>query len=81
MSQEMNEAHFAEIEKTLLFISESRKRADRAAAALRREGAGGHLVAALTEASGDLAGLHRRLMQQTYFAVDVDEGPPRHPPA
>jgi hypothetical protein len=27
----MNEAHFAEIEKTLLFVSDARKRAEKAA--------------------------------------------------
>ncbi len=65
----MNETHFSEVEKTLLFISDARKRADRAATALARDGADAHLVDALTTASADLAALHRLLMQKTYFAV------------
>lgn len=65
----MNEAHFSEVEKTLLFISEARKRAERAVDSLRRDGADPHLITALEGASADLAALHRRLMQQTYFAV------------
>jgi len=35
----MVEAHFAEIEKALLYISEARQRAEKAAAALRRDDA------------------------------------------
>ncbi len=46
----MNEAHFAEIEKTMLYISGARARAERAAEA-------------------ELAALHKRLLQRTYFAV------------
>ena len=43
----MNEAHFAEVEKTLLFVSEARQRAERAAKALAKDGADEHLVEAL----------------------------------
>jgi hypothetical protein len=69
----MNEAHFAEIEKTLLFISEARKRAERAAAGLESDGAEPHLVAALRQVEQELEELGRRLMQQTYFAVPDDQ--------
>lgn len=69
----MNEEHFAEIEKTLLFISEARKRAERAAAGLESDGAEAHLVAALRQTERELEELGRRLMQQTYFAVPKDQ--------
>ena len=65
----MNEAHFAEIEKVLLFISDARERAAKTAASLERDGAELHLLAALRDAEDELATLHRRLMQGTYFAV------------
>jgi hypothetical protein len=69
----MNEAHFKEIEKTLLFISEARKRAERAAANIESDGAEPHLVAALKQAERELEELGRWLMQQTYFAVPNDQ--------
>jgi hypothetical protein len=65
----MNEAHFAEVEKTLLYISEARERADRSARGLARDGAETHLVEALEDAERELLAVHRRLMQTTYFAV------------
>jgi hypothetical protein len=69
----MNEAHFAEIEKTLLFISEARKRAERAAANIESDRAEPHLVAALRQVEQELEELGRCLMQQTYFAVPNDQ--------
>jgi hypothetical protein len=69
----MNEAHFREIEKTLLFISEARKRAERTAANLESDGAEQYLVEALRQAERDLEELGRVLMQQTYFAVPDDQ--------
>ena len=65
----LNEAHFAEIEKTLLYVSEARQRAERAVQTIRKDGAEAHLVEALEEAERALEALGRRLMQQTYFAV------------
>lgn len=65
----MNEAHFDEIERTLLVISGARERAERAARTIGRGGAEPHLVDALAEADRELLALHRRLMQATYFAV------------
>lgn len=69
----MNEAHFREIEKTLLFISEARKRAEQTAASIEKDDAEPHLVAALREAERQLEELGRSLMQQTYFAVPNDQ--------
>lgn len=65
----MNEAHFSEIEKTMLYISDARERAERAAKALERDGAEAHLIDAVRAAEADLAALHKRLLQQTHFAV------------
>lgn len=72
-SPPMNEAHFREIERALLYISEARERAQRAADALTKDGAELHLVAALQRSAGDLARLHRELMQGTYWAVPGDQ--------
>jgi len=65
----MNEAHFSEIEKALLYVSDARERAEKAAKVLEKDGAEAHLVEALLQAERELGELHRRLMQQTYFAV------------
>lgn len=69
----MNEAHFSEIEKTLLFVSEARERAERAAKALERANAEPHLTGALEQAERELLAIHRRLMQSTYFAVSKEQ--------
>ncbi len=69
----MNERHFAEIEKALLFVSEARKRAERAAATIHRDGADAHLVEAMQDLERALADLHRRTMQRTYFAVPAED--------
>ena len=66
---EMNERHFAEIEKTLLYISQARKRAEKAVKELRRAKAEPHLITALDVAERGLEELGRKLMQQTYFFV------------
>lgn len=66
---QLDEAHFAEIEKALLYISEARQRAERAARTIAKDGAETHLVEALEEAERELEALGRRLMQRTYFAV------------
>lgn len=69
----MNEAHFAEIEKTLLYVSEARERAGRAKRALERSDAEPHLIEALDEAERELEAVHRTLMQRTYFAVPKEQ--------
>ena len=69
----MNEAHFDEIERVLMNISGTRRRAEKAREALGSD-AEPHLSEALQEAADQLEQLHRRLMQRTYFAVP-DENP------
>lgn len=70
---EFNEAHFAEIEKTLLYLSDARRRAEKAIKELKRDKAEPHLVTALETAERELEVVARRLMQQTYFAVPKDQ--------
>jgi septation ring formation regulator EzrA len=65
----MEEAHYLEVEKTLLYVSEARQRCERTLGTLRKEGADQHLLDALERAEADLAATHRRLMQETLFAV------------
>jgi hypothetical protein len=65
----MNEAHFGEIEKVLLYIADARQRAEGAAKKLAKSGGDSHLVAALAEAERSLKEVHRTLMQSSYFAV------------
>ncbi|HMM49078.1 MAG TPA: hypothetical protein PKE32_05640 [Miltoncostaeaceae bacterium] len=65
----MNEAHFAEIEKVLLYISDARERAENTRKTLEKGGAEAHLIAAVRESEDELARLHKRLLQQTHFAV------------
>ena len=65
----MNEAHFGEIEKVLLYVSEARERAGRAREALEKDQAEPHLVAALRDCEEHMRQEHRRLMQGTFYAV------------
>ncbi len=65
----MNEAHFNEIERALLYISHARERAERAAKALRKDDAEPHLIAEMERAQAELRELHDSLMQGTYFAI------------
>jgi hypothetical protein len=67
------EKHMSEVEKTLLYISEARERAERACTALEEDGAELHLIKAMRGAEQALAAEHKRLMQATYFAVPDDE--------
>jgi ACT domain-containing protein len=69
----VNEAHFAEIEKVLLYISEARRRAENVAKMIAKDGAEEHLVEALEEAERELEVLGRTLMQRTYFAVPKEQ--------
>jgi uncharacterized protein Yka (UPF0111/DUF47 family) len=69
----VNEAHFAEIEKTLLCVSTARQRAERALRTISKDGAEPHLVEALEEAERELDEIQRRLMQHTYFAVPKEQ--------
>jgi hypothetical protein len=67
--QPMNEAHSSEVEKVLLFISDARARARRAADQVRADGADASVVQALEQAERALGDTHRRLAQGTYYAV------------
>ena len=69
----MNEAHYSEVEKVLLYISEARERAERARLALARDDAEQHLVAALAESEEQLRREHRRLLQASFYAVSDQE--------
>jgi hypothetical protein len=69
----MNEAHFGEIEKVLLYVSEARERAARARRELSKTGAEPHLIAALQAIEAALSAEHRRLMQSTFYAVAGQE--------
>lgn len=65
----MVESESKEVERVLLFVSDAQERAGRASEQLRRDGAEPHIVQAMVDAQTDLAALHRRLMQGTYYAV------------
>ena len=65
----MTEAHSSEVEKVLLFVSDARSRAQRAAATVRADGGDDHVVRALEDAERDLGELHRRLSQGTLYAI------------
>ena len=66
----MSAAHYEEIEKALLYVSEARERVESAARTLTETDAEPHLIEALTNADQELLALHGRLMRQAYF------GPP-----
>jgi hypothetical protein len=69
----MNESHMAEVERAMFVVSGARKRLERTAALLARDGAEEHLVDALREAERELDALSLKLMQKTYFAVSRDQ--------
>jgi len=68
----MTERESKEVEKVLLHISDARSWTQRTAEALEKEGAATHVVDALRSSEQQLAGLHRTLAQQTYYAVPND---------
>jgi hypothetical protein len=65
----MNEGHSSEVEKVLLYLSDARTRARKAADTVEKDGADAHVVAALRETELELGELHRKLSQGTYYAV------------
>jgi len=69
----VNEAHMAEVERAMFVVSGARKRLERTAELLAKEGAEEHLVDALREAERELDALSLKLMQKTYFAVSKDQ--------
>jgi hypothetical protein len=71
--QELDEKHFEEIDVAMLYVEEARKRAESAAAALRRDGAEDHLIEALERSERELSDVARRLRQGTFFAVPKEQ--------
>ena len=69
----MDEKHFAEIDVAMLYIEEARERTERAAKALRAEGADAHLIEALERSKTELSEVARRLRQGTFFAVPKEQ--------
>jgi len=69
----LDEKHFAEIDVAMLYIEEARKRAERAAAVLRADGAEQHLIDALERSEEQLTDVARRLRQGTFFAVPKEQ--------
>ncbi len=65
----MTESQSSEVEKVLLYVSDARTRAKRAADAVQKDGAEPHIVAALRETEKELDALHRKLAQGTLYAV------------
>ena len=71
--QKLDEKHFAEIDVAMLYIEEARRRAERAAAALRSDGADAHLIEALERSEKELSDAARRLRQGTFFATPKEQ--------
>lgn len=65
----MTESQSSEVEKVLLYVSDARTRAKRAADAVKKDGAEPHIVAALRETEKELDALHRKLAQGTLYAI------------
>lgn len=64
-----DEANFGRIDVVMLHIDDARERAERAASALRHDGAPAHLAEALERAAAELSDVARRLRQGTFFAT------------
>jgi hypothetical protein len=71
--QELDEEHFAEIDVAMLYIEQARERSERAATALRAEGADAHLIEALERSTAELSDVARRLRQGTFFAAPKEQ--------
>lgn len=69
----VNEEHMAEVERVLFLISETRRRAERAARDLARAGADPHLVEALERAERELETTIDSFFKGTYFHVPKDQ--------
>ena len=72
-AQELDEKHFAEIDAAMLYIEEARKRAERAAAELRADGADAYLIEAMQRCEVELSDIARRLRQGTFFAAPKEQ--------
>lgn len=69
----VNEEHMAEVERVLFLMSETRRRAERAARDLARAGADPHLVEALEQAERELETTIDVFFKGTYFHVPKDQ--------
>ncbi len=65
----MTESQSSEVEKALLYVSDARTRAKRAADAVEKDGAEQHIVAALRETEKELDAAHRKLAHGSLYAV------------
>jgi len=65
----MTESQSSEVEKVLLYVSDARTRAKRAADAVQKDGAEPHIITALRETEKELDALHRKLAQGTLYAI------------
>ena len=70
---QVNEEHMAEVEQVLFLMSETRRRAERAARDLSRAGADPHLVEALEQAERELETTIDVFFKGTYFHVPKDQ--------
>lgn len=57
----------------MLYIEEARKRAESAAATLRRDGAEAHLIEALERSEREPSDVARRLRRGAFFAVPKEQ--------
>ncbi len=67
--QERDEQQYGEIDVVLLCIEDARRRAERAAADLRRGGAEDFLVEALEQSKDELSLTAKKLIQGTFFSA------------
>ena len=65
----MIEIQFREVDETLLLLSETRERAERAARKVGEAGGQRHVVEALQRVDRELHALHRRLMDEAIFGT------------
>ncbi len=68
-AQALDETNYGEVDVVLLCIEDARRRAERAADALRKGGAEDFLVEALERAQEELSETAKLLTQGTFFAV------------
>ncbi len=69
--QAMIEIQSHEIDETLLLLSETRERAERAARKIGEVGGQEHVVEALQRVDRELLALHRRLMDEAVFGMSA----------
>lgn len=65
----MTERQSSEVERVLLHISDARTRARKATEVVAKDGADAHIIEALQDTERQLAELHRKLSQGTYYAT------------